>query len=90
MKAPTPLRLPATHDSVTCSDCAAAARDMLRRLERMSRTCRCCGTRIPAQETVYVAGNPADTDDNHWRMCGACWRAGYQRGETVDSERPPA
>lgn len=34
---------------------------------------------------MYIALNPDDPNDNHWRMCGSCWRAGYQRNETLDS-----
>lgn len=73
------------HDSATCAECATAARIVLRRLERMERACRCCGSIVPTQETMYVVGDPDNPSDNHWRMCGSCWRAGYQRGETLDS-----
>jgi len=85
VKPPIPLRLPADHDPATCSECQAAHRDMQRFLERMKQTCRCCGTRIPDEHVVYIVGDLDDPHDDHWRMCGSCWRAGYQRGETIDS-----
>lgn len=75
-----PLKLPADHDPLMCTECAAAAKDVLRRFARMERTCRCCGTHIVPNEPVFIVG-----DDNYWRMCGRCWRSGYERGETVDA-----
>ena len=77
MKVPAPLKLATDHDASNCAECAAATRDVLRRLARMERTCRCCGSRIPDEHVVYVV--------NEWRMCAVCWRAGYQAGETVDA-----
>lgn len=65
---------------------AAATRDCLRALERMSRLCRCCGTRVHPNETIYVVGDldSPNSPRDEWRMCGSCWRAGYAVGETVD------
>lgn len=88
MKAPDPIKLPTDHDPATCRECAAAHRDMQRWLARLARLCRCCGVLIHGESVVYVVGD-LDVPSSHWRMCGTCWRAGYQVGETLDRSEPP-
>lgn len=87
---PEPLKLPPDHNPSTCKECLAATRDTLRFVARLECLCRCCGTHVQPGETIYVVTNPSDPNDSNlplgqWRMCGRCWCAGYQRGETVDS-----
>lgn len=90
MRAPTPLKLAPDHDPATCPECAQAHRDMQRWLARLDRTCRCCGTRIAEEQIVFIVKHPDSAPDSQakrdeWRMCGSCWHAGYQVGETVDA-----